>query len=173
MTDLHSLLLFFFFKQKTAYEIRISDWSSDVCSSDLARPRITVSSSSVLNTRRAPKAFCRPLVTVYTPPFCATSSPNSSVSGYLANRSCSALLIWIAMCRGACFSGSLSLPPKTSSRRSPKSTRAASFATASGEYGASRSAEHTSELQSLMRNAYAVFCLKNKRHQNQDTERQT
>src|SRR3546814_9507997 len=26
---------FFFFKQKTAYEVRISDWSSDVCSSDL------------------------------------------------------------------------------------------------------------------------------------------
>src|SRR3546814_10406562 len=30
------LCLFFFFKQKTAYEMRISDWSSDVCSSDLA-----------------------------------------------------------------------------------------------------------------------------------------
>src|SRR3546814_20376389 len=30
------LLCFFFFKQKTAYEMRISDWSSDVCSSDLA-----------------------------------------------------------------------------------------------------------------------------------------
>src|SRR3546814_2339065 len=29
------LLCFFFFKQKTAYEMRISDWSSDVCSSDL------------------------------------------------------------------------------------------------------------------------------------------
>src|SRR3546814_6806036 len=29
--------LLFFFKQKTAYEMRISDWSSDVCSSDLAR----------------------------------------------------------------------------------------------------------------------------------------
>src|SRR3546814_5068351 len=28
-------MLFFFFKQKTAYEMRISDWSSDVCSSDL------------------------------------------------------------------------------------------------------------------------------------------
>src|SRR3546814_8919137 len=28
---------FFFFKQKTAYEMRISDWSSDVCSSDLGR----------------------------------------------------------------------------------------------------------------------------------------
>src|SRR3546814_9318880 len=36
-------LCFFFFKQKTAYEMRISDWSSDVCSSDLrhreCRPR--------------------------------------------------------------------------------------------------------------------------------------
>src|SRR3546814_1593114 len=30
-------LFFFFFKQKTAYEMRISDWSSDVCSSDLRR----------------------------------------------------------------------------------------------------------------------------------------
>src|SRR3546814_4189106 len=31
----YCFLLFFFFKQKTAYEMRISDWSSDVCSSDL------------------------------------------------------------------------------------------------------------------------------------------
>src|SRR3546814_10586593 len=29
------MICFFFFKQKTAYEMRISDWSSDVCSSDL------------------------------------------------------------------------------------------------------------------------------------------
>src|SRR3546814_2889764 len=32
-------MLLFFFKQKTAYEMRISDWSSDVCSSDLSAPR--------------------------------------------------------------------------------------------------------------------------------------
>src|SRR3546814_10012303 len=32
LVDFH---FFFFFKQKTAYEMRISDWSSDVCSSDL------------------------------------------------------------------------------------------------------------------------------------------
>src|SRR3546814_9774103 len=31
----HLMSLFFFFKQKTAYDMRISDWSSDVCSSDL------------------------------------------------------------------------------------------------------------------------------------------
>src|SRR3546814_1374823 len=32
--------IFFFFKQKTAYEMRISDWSSDVCSSDLGRRQV-------------------------------------------------------------------------------------------------------------------------------------
>src|SRR3546814_4752160 len=36
MISFSLVLLFFFFKQKTAYEMRISDWSSDVCSSDLA-----------------------------------------------------------------------------------------------------------------------------------------
>src|SRR3546814_16461857 len=38
------VLSFFFFKQKTAYEMRISDWSSDVCSSDLRRPLLTAAS---------------------------------------------------------------------------------------------------------------------------------
>src|SRR3546814_2829168 len=33
---------FFFFKQKTAYDMRISDWSSDVCSSDLVFPHAFV-----------------------------------------------------------------------------------------------------------------------------------
>src|SRR3546814_5755663 len=35
MFGLSFFVFFFFFKQKTAYEMRISDWSSDVCSSDL------------------------------------------------------------------------------------------------------------------------------------------
>src|SRR3546814_17039017 len=34
------IVWFFFFKQKTAYEMRISDWSSDVCSSDLYAKRV-------------------------------------------------------------------------------------------------------------------------------------
>src|SRR3546814_1647235 len=33
--------MFFFCKQKTAYEMRISDWSSDVCSSDLSSPTLS------------------------------------------------------------------------------------------------------------------------------------
>src|SRR3546814_15222910 len=40
MSDLIAIL-FFFFKQKTAYEMRISDWSSDVCSSDLIGTKIS------------------------------------------------------------------------------------------------------------------------------------
>src|SRR3546814_9202963 len=36
---MHMFVFIFFFKQKTAYEMRISDWSSDVCSSDLCPGR--------------------------------------------------------------------------------------------------------------------------------------
>src|SRR3546814_7679733 len=39
-----SHLFVFFFKQKTAYEMRISDWSSDVCSSDLEIRRVQIHS---------------------------------------------------------------------------------------------------------------------------------
>src|SRR3546814_5196706 len=38
---------FFFFKQKTAYEMRISDWSSDVCSSDLIRDAMAVTAQDL------------------------------------------------------------------------------------------------------------------------------
>src|SRR3546814_9895121 len=40
-------LLFFFFKQKTAYEMRISDWSSDVCSSDLVDDALAQVNNSI------------------------------------------------------------------------------------------------------------------------------
>src|SRR3546814_4670794 len=45
--------MFFFFKQETAYEVRISDWSSDVCSSDLLLPtRTRTCSTALLQYRR-------------------------------------------------------------------------------------------------------------------------
>src|SRR3546814_3182259 len=48
---------FFFFKQKTAYEMRISDWSSDVCSSDLFRRLMTTMANSIRNVpSRTPDA---------------------------------------------------------------------------------------------------------------------
>src|SRR3546814_3470703 len=46
------VFVFFFFKQKTAYDMRISDWSSDVCSSDLI-PEVSVDLRGGEN-RRAP-----------------------------------------------------------------------------------------------------------------------
>src|SRR3546814_1049983 len=62
------IVFFFFFKQKTAYEMRISDWSSDVCSSDLllagapaALPALSAEAATVLvytsGTTGAPKDF--------------------------------------------------------------------------------------------------------------------
>src|SRR3546814_3596702 len=46
------VFLFFFFKQKTAYEMRISDWSSDVCSSDLRTPRSRAASAAKTRLRK-------------------------------------------------------------------------------------------------------------------------
>src|SRR3546814_1770951 len=57
-------LFVFFFKQKTAYEMRISDWSSDVCSSDLARHR---------------RCVCRPMVTLRLDGI-AKTFPNGTVA---------------------------------------------------------------------------------------------
>src|SRR3546814_3925314 len=47
-------LVFFFFKQKTAYEMRISDWSSDVCSSDLGAREVFPALSASQDSARAP-----------------------------------------------------------------------------------------------------------------------
>src|SRR3546814_11173056 len=51
---------FFFFKQKTAYDMRISDWSSDVCSSDLFCPRQKRSTKSTFSHFRPASPRTRP-----------------------------------------------------------------------------------------------------------------
>src|SRR3546814_1713375 len=51
------IVVIFFFKQKTAYEMRISDWSSDVCSSDLGASR-----HSHRRARAARAARCGPVL---------------------------------------------------------------------------------------------------------------
>src|SRR3546814_4923420 len=115
-----------FFKQKTAYEMRISDWSSDVCSSCLARPFGSGKGlNGVIDIRLSPRHRSRTL----------------SFCGILALRS--------------------------NSSRSSSSRIEAQNACASGvRLRPERSEEHTSELQSLMRISYAVFCLKKKTHIN-------
>src|SRR3546814_7965424 len=50
-------MLFFFFKQKTAYEMRISDWSSDVCSSDLLQPKQPMAMTYIFTCTNGGKKF--------------------------------------------------------------------------------------------------------------------
>src|SRR3546814_10348538 len=103
--------MFFYIKQKTSYEMRISDWSSDVCSSDLLSRVRAITTAPMQDVRWD---GCGDL-----------SGPQTRRSiGQTGDR-----------------------PPSCS----------CDF----------RSEEHTSELQSLMRISYAVFCLKKKTHQNQ------
>src|SRR3546814_3300072 len=73
---------FFFFKQKTAYELRISDWSSDVCSSDLTTGRAGATPHGIPCTLRAaaamPKAWHRRAAaggSTASPPTSAGSPP--------------------------------------------------------------------------------------------------
>src|SRR3546814_2007202 len=118
-------------KQKTAYEMRISDWSSDVCSSDLFSKRS-------LPVREAVPGIKHGGVDM------------AAIGENLVQR-------------GA-------------GQHSPQRARVAGafgFVIAVEQIGISgierpvtRSEEHTSELQSLMRISYAVFCLKKK---NKDT----
>src|SRR3546814_7550270 len=131
MMNLISSVLFFlfFFKQKTAYELRISDWSSDVCSSDLAG----IDAIGLGRGHRAVPARRRPDLVAAAP------APRDDAAHAERN-------------------------PRTPL---PRSAAPAPRGGARGrDYpGAprARSEEHTSELQSLMRNSYAVFCLKKKK----------
>src|SRR3546814_7414713 len=116
-------VFFFFFKQKTAYEMRISDWSSDVCSSDLR----AANGARVPQLRAA--GALRPAVgrTGLAHGRCAPQAPPR---------------------RGHRFPPDARVPH----RRQPAPDRL------------ERSEEHTSELQSLMRISYAVFCLKKQKN---------
>src|SRR3546814_7348045 len=146
----------FFFKQKTAYEMRISDWSSDVCSSDLRRLLRRGNS-------RAQPTFLGSCATIRHG--CAPGRPLRP-----RDRSVRARRTDAAGDREAVQ------PHWKAARAGEASARAASRQTTrSGsparECGGQRvparhfrtrprSEEHTSELQSLMRISYAVFCLK-------------
>src|SRR3546814_9131895 len=128
---------FFFFKQKTAYEMRISDWSSDVCSSDLLAYAIAFFLRYGLEYGRvAPKKN----------------------KAYLAGLDCSEIA---ALARAFVHERLESrLRPALLTRldRHRAAGHRIALLTGTPDFIA-RSEEHTSELQSLMRTSYAVFCL--------------
>src|SRR3546814_9506629 len=122
---MYSVLLFFC-KQKTAYEIRISDWSSDVCSSDL----------------RLIFAFRpRPVRTA-----CSTTYLFST--GSIPGMAASTSETWL-------------FGSAPNAVEAPENSFDSEIT-----WAWTRSEEHTSELQSLMRNSYAVFCMKKKNQNN-------
>src|SRR3546814_6141518 len=127
---------FFFFKQKTAYEMRISDWSSDVCSSDLA----ALKARHVIDTK-AP-AHSR--------------HPGHDRRNRRPLRSCGRRV------RAGAAALRLSAGAGAGVRGDQRVLALA------------RSEDHTSELQSLMRISYAVFCLKTtSNHNTPDTNFKT
>src|SRR3546814_8041431 len=125
----------FIFTQKTAYEMRISDWSSYVCSSDLSkpatgavRPRTSAASTCAGSPRRTTSSRRRgrpELRPGADPPPLSRCDP--AHHGIVGRRA-----------------GQAGRPPR-------------------GAEEPRRSEEHTSELQSLMRLSYAVFCLQTKK----------
>src|SRR3546814_9253071 len=131
---LYSCVLVLFFKQKTSYDMRISYWSSDVCSSDLAL--------------RRPAALCE------------LGSAGS----------CRLLHLWPASRRrwrrasAGVPAGAGSIGLSECAARQPARVVALSCCPLDRHPRPyrRRSEEHTSELQSLMRISYAVFCLKKK-----------
>src|SRR3546814_3987241 len=114
----------FFFKQKTAYERRISDWSSDVCSSDLPGAG-----------HLAETGFSNP--------------QDCTVKEGILRRRLASSFSFVPSC--LCASFRLAHAGTTESELRDTRIRL------------ERSEEHTSELQSLMRISYAVFCLKKKK----------
>src|SRR3546814_6271144 len=140
MLSYYILLVFFFFKQKTAYEMRISDWSSDVCSSDLPVTEEVLSNpprGEWVNWRQSRGA------SGYSP----LDQINSSNVGTLR-------LAWSLSIPG----GPLETAPLVHDGIMFVPTAGARVQAIDAKTG--RSEEHTSELQSLMRISYAVFCLK-------------
>src|SRR3546814_4356799 len=133
------MLCFFFFKQKTAYEMRISDWSSDVCSSDLETTGLA-DPAPVLHT-----LMSDPVVAER----CRLESVVTLVDAVNGD---STLDHHQEAVKQAAVADRLVLTKLDVA--DPKAVQHLRHRL--------RSEEHTSELQSLMRISYAVFCLKKK-----------
>src|SRR3546814_9613202 len=132
------VLLFFFFRQNAAYELRRSDWSSDVCSSDLPP--------------REPREAAR------------RDEPETRVDDARRDDPDDAAVDDEHPVEEATADPA---PDKTTRHddeeveaQAPAEPAAAMPQNAEQP---ARSEEHTSELQSLMRNSYAVFCLTKKK----------
>src|SRR3546814_4322019 len=144
----------FLFKQKTADEMRISDWRSDVCSSDLV-----AASPSDLQTKSADGKEKVPATEVSLPdwPNLEWAKQWAAIDPPLAENDLRPY-VFVTRDRRSVFGAVTSLGELdelvAKLQGSPLQVKQAAV---------ERSEEHTSELKSLMRNSYAVFCLTKKK----------
>src|SRR3546814_10285539 len=146
--------MFFFFKQKTAYEMRISDWSSDVCSSDLSQSdnncvessncRVFLRSDRTVAARPIKERSKRQRASAATGPAKAPNPRRQRLWRDIALILIAPLLLYL-------LASLLSFSPSD-----PGWSHSGSLTAPLHNVGG-RSEEHTSELQSLLRISYAVF----------------
>src|SRR3546814_9764029 len=149
------MVFFFFFKQKTAYELRISDWSSDVCSSDLlcrARKVARIGHQFGAAHHQHRRQFLTPGIEQRHRLFALAVA----VECFDQRRPHRPVFIVQPIGSAREQQGQL-----RTAVRHPRET-VGQYAEPLRHARADRSEEHTSELQSLMRTSYAVFCLKKK-----------
>src|SRR3546814_6390180 len=167
------IVLVFFFKQKTAYEMRISDWSSDVCSSDLgprSDRRVVIADAGVdiLAVERDAQPVRNIPAEIEAEILCDLLVLERVRGGVDLRR---ALLRDAAFPPVAAIEEGLAIlvdaQPQIGvafadigTRRRPPAPEEIAVVVEIG-----RAEEHTSELQSLMRISYAVFCFEKKTHQ--------
>src|SRR3546814_10158190 len=140
-------MFFFFFKQKTAYEMRISDWSSDVCSSDLllAERGTVVTNGAGINAITIAEYVVMGMLTV--------------AKGYREVVRAQERREWLHDSPGkAELFGSKALLLGYGAIGKLIEERLKGFAVDVTVVRRSRSEEHTSELQSLMRSSNACLC---------------
>src|SRR3546814_1565023 len=165
-----------FFKQKTAYEMRISDWSSDVCSSDLTSRRLGGLGCRLASRRRRSGRSSRGTVQGIRC-VCPAGHGTARIRYRVCPAICPAQLVphpWPNAAFSPLLSCSVPLRPALASRvclvggvykTPPRDSGTGRRGVPSRVICHWRSEEHTSELQSLMRISYAVFCLKKKNKQ--------
>src|SRR3546814_5503591 len=137
--------MFFFFKQKTAYGVRISDWSSDVCSSDLVHHEAAPVGAADARESGL-QGDCLHLVHGAFVQDAVGVAELAAAGGFDQGTGCRL---------GVVAHGVAPVSDCGCGGRFP-GHRCGPLG------GCGRSEEHTSELQSLMRISYAVFCLKKK-----------
>src|SRR3546814_9893606 len=135
-----SCVYHFCFKQKTAYDMRISDWSSDVCSSDLRVQRVF----RLVLLFRLQHHWHGDVVGI-------------GMDDLAQPRGVEVLLLPFAKMQGDAGAARRGVLVFSDGEGAPAVGGPLPALRVAG-----RSEEHTSELQSLMRISYAVFCLKKK-----------